>query len=301
MSRGVGADAAPASVASLSVLHVMLKSADYLAQKGIESARLDAEHLLAHALGLGRLDMYLQHERPLREAELERFRPLLRRRATREPLQYILGRQAFREIDLHVGPGVLIPRPETERLVEVVLAWSEGRGELTALDIGTGSGAIALSLLVEGPFTSCVATDVSREALGFADKNRDSLDLASRLECRLGSLLEPIEDGELFDVVVSNPPYVAETERAGLQPEVVEYEPSAALFGGEDGLDVVRALVPSAAAVLRIGGLLAIEVGDRQSEAVVSLVEATGCYEGTQVHDDLAGKARIVTAHRASH
>lgn len=284
----------------LTVLSVMLQSADYLAGKGIESARLDAEHMLAHVLGVGRLEMYLQHERPMLEDELGRFRPLLRRRAQREPLQYILGRQGFRELELEVGPGVLIPRPETERLVEVVLSWAEGREALVALDVGTGTGAIALSLLTEGPFTRCVATDPSAEALDFAATNRDGAGVGSRLELRRGTLFEPVAGEERFDVVVSNPPYVAEPERETLQAEVADWEPAEALFAGEDGLEVFRELVPGAADVLCEGGLLALEVGDGQAPSVVELVDAAGGYGDVEVHEDLAGKERIVTAVRTT-
>jgi cell fate (sporulation/competence/biofilm development) regulator YlbF (YheA/YmcA/DUF963 family)/16S rRNA G966 N2-methylase RsmD len=196
----------------------MLWSAEYLERKGVERARLDAEYLLAHVLGVGRLEMYLQHERPLAPGELDAFRPLLRRRAAREPLQYILGRQPFRELDLEVGPGVLIPRPETEQLVEVVLGWARAtrRADLTGLDLGTGSGAIALALLAEGPFATLVATDVSPEALAVARRNRDAQGLGERLQLRPGPYFEPVAPGERFDVVVSNPPYEADGDRAAL-------------------------------------------------------------------------------------
>ncbi len=300
MSAGSsGAQVARAEGEPLTILGVMLRSADYLAERGVETARLDAEHMLAHTLGVGRLEMYLQHERPLDESELERFRPLLRRRAQREPLQYILGRQAFRDLELEVGPGVLIPRPETEQLVEAVLAWAKGKEELVALDIGTGSGAIALSLLQEGGFTRCVGTDASAEALEFAARNANAAGLASRLELREGSLLGPIGDDERFDTVVSNPPYVAVSERDALQPEVVSWEPAEALFAGADGLDVLRQIVPAAAPALRVGGLLALEVGDGQAGAVVELVRKAESYSDMTVHPDLAGKGRIVTAVRA--
>jgi release factor glutamine methyltransferase len=298
VTGGVGAQAARSATEPLTVLSVMLQSADYLAGKGIDTARLDAEYMLAHTMGVGRLEMYMQHERPMEPAELDRFRPLLKRRGQREPLQYILGRQSFRELELAVGPGVLIPRPETEQLVGVVLAWAEDAEDLSALDIGTGTGAIALSLLTEGPFAACVGVDASPDALDFARRNRDAIELTSRLELRLGSLLGPIEEGERFDVVVSNPPYVAETERQDLQPEVLDWEPPEALFAGDDGLDVLRDLVPAAAPVLRQGGLLALEVGDGQAEAVVELIERTELYETARIHDDLAGKRRIVTALR---
>lgn len=281
---------------SLTVLGVMLRSAEYLAGKGIKSARLDAEHLVAHVLGVGRLEMYLQHERPMVADELDRLRPLLKRRGLREPLQYILGRQGFRELDLEVGPGVLIPRPETEQLVEVVLAWAAGRQGLTALDVGTGSGAIAISLLTEGPFARVVGTDSSATALGFAETNRDSVGMESRLELRQGRLFETVRPGERFDAVVSNPPYVAEMDRGGLQAEVVDWEPEEALFSGQDGLDVLRQLVAGASAALRPRGLLALEVGDGQAGEVVRLLDAVEAYEDIRVHKDLAGKQRIVTA-----
>jgi len=274
----------------------MLRSADYLTGKGVESSRLDAEHLLASVLGLGRLEMYLQHERPLTADELERFRPLLKRRGQREPLQYILGRQGFRELELEVGPGVLIPRPETEQLVELVLAWAGARRDLVALDVGTGSGAIALSLLTEGPFTRVVATDASAAALAYATRNRAAAGLDSRLDLREGTLFGTLDPRETFDVVVSNPPYVAETDRGGLQAEVVDWEPGEALFGGEDGLAVLRELVPGALAVLKPGGLLALEIGEGQAEGVVELLDGTGAYGDTTVHRDLAGKKRMVTA-----
>jgi release factor glutamine methyltransferase len=276
----------------------MLWSADYLARKGVERARLDAEYLLAHVLGVGRLEMYMQHERPLEPAELDAFRPLLQRRAAREPLQYILGCQAFRDLDLEVGPGVLIPRPETEQLVEVVLGWARARARegLTALDIGTGSGAIALALLTEGPFERVVATDPSPAALALAARNGADHAVGDRLELRSGRYYDPVAAGERFDVVVSNPPYVAEGQRTTLAPEIAEWEPAEALFAGPDGLDVLRRIVEGAPGVLRPGGLLALEVGDGQADTVAALVrDCSGCRE-VAVHRDLAGKERVVAA-----
>ncbi len=283
------------------ILRLMLWSADYLAGKGVESARLDAEYLLAHVLGVGRLEMYLQHERPLVPSELDEFRPLLRRRAGREPLQHILGRQAFREIDLEVGPSALIPRPETELLVQEVLDWAHGTGGagLSALDVGTGTGAIALSLLAEGPFTRVVATDISAAALELAARNAASAGLDEALELREGAFFDAVPQGELFDVVVSNPPYVAETDRDALQPEVLDWEPVEALFAGPDGLSALREIVQGAGAALRPGGLLALEIGDGQAERVVELIDGRGEYRDARVLRDLAGRQRIVTATRA--
>jgi release factor glutamine methyltransferase len=283
------------------VLRLMRWSGEYLESKGVARGRLDAEHLLAHAVGVPRLQLYLQFDRPLEPEELDRFRPLLRRRAEREPLQYILGRAAFRELELTVDPRVLVPRPETEMLVEEVLAWAAARerDDLTAVDLGTGSGAIALSLLREGPFAHVVATDASEDALAVAALNARSTGLEERLELRGGSLFEPLGEGERFDVVVSNPPYVAEVEAPGLEPEVGVWEPAKALFGGADGLAVLRAIVGGAGAHLRPGGLLALEVGAGQAGLVVSAVEGGGEYDDVSVRRDLAGRQRVVLARRA--
>ena len=297
-----GATAAQSGKETWTVLRMMLWSADYLKAKGVDSARLDAEYLLAHVLGLGRLEMYLQHERPLTNREIDDFRPLLKRRAKREPLQYVLGRQAFRTLHLEVGPGVLIPRPETEQLVEAVLSWARALpAEETppvGLDLGTGSGAIALSLLVEGAFERFVGTDVSDAALAVATRNRAALSMGERLDLRAGALFEPVAAHEKFDVVVSNPPYVSEQDRGALAPEVVDWEPQEALFGGSDGLVVIRSIVAGAGAHLRSGGLLALEVGLGQAKGVAALVEEQGDYRDVKILKDLAGRERIVTATR---
>lgn len=284
------------------VLRLILWSAEYLGGKGVERARLDGEHILAHALGLGRLDLYLQYDRPLTPEELDAFRPLLKRRAAREPLQYILGSQPFRELDLEVDRRVLIPRPETEVLVGEVLEWvrKRERAELDALDIGTGSGAIALSLALEGPFRRVVGTDLTQDALEVAARNRAKAGLEARVDLRLGEDYTAVAADEQFDVIVSNPPYVAEPERETLEPEVVDWEPGTALFAGIDGLDVVRRLVAGAPARLRDGGLLALEVGAGQTGAVAGLLEGMGGWDGITVRADLTGRQRIVMGTRAA-
>ena len=282
-TNGVGQASKP-----WTVLRVMLQSADYLADKGVESARLDAEHLLAHVLGIGRLEMYLQHERQMRPSELDDFRPLLKRRASREPLQYILGRQAFRDLEVEVAPGVLIPRTETEQLVGAVLEWAEinGRDSLVGLDLGTGSGAIALSLLTEGPFHRMVATDTSEEALNLARKNSTNLGLDDRLELRLGALFAPVLTGECFDVVISNPPYVPDGDRDDLPPEVLDWEPHEALFAGSGGVSMLRKVAAGAAAVMEQGGLLALEVGAGQAGEVASFMDSQDKLEDVRVLRD---------------
>jgi release factor glutamine methyltransferase len=278
-------------------------AAEHLATKGVPDPRLDAELLLAEVLGVRRLDLYLQFERPLTEEVVAAYREAIRRRSRREPLQYITGRAAFRELVLSVDPRVLIPRPETEALVGEVLAWaSSGAGGgggalLSALDLGTGSGAIALSLLREGAFGRVVATDISAPALEVAASNAAALGLTDRLELRQGSLWEPIGDEERFDVIVANPPYVMDSERVDLMPEVRDHEPAVALFAGPDGLALVRQIVAGSERRLRPGGLLALEVGAGQAGTVVGLM-VDGGLPAPRVARDLAGRERIVLALR---
>lgn len=271
----------------------------YLGDRGIAEARLDAELLLADSLGVKRLDLYLQHDRPLAAEELAEFKARLLRRARREPLQYIAGTAAFRNLNLRVDRRVLIPRPETEVLVEEVLRWCRGRSGLSALDVGTGSGAIAICLATEGDaFSHVVGTDLSADALEVARMNAEAAAPDRGVELRQGAVYAPVA-GERFDVIVSNPPYVAEAERDDLQPEVVRWEPELALFSGADGLTVIRELVDGAPLHLRPGGLLAMEIGAGQGDAVRQLVLASGAFGRVEVRPDLSGRDRIVLAELA--
>lgn len=277
------------------VMEMVRWTEGYLRDRGFESPRLNGELLLAGTLGLKRLDLYLQFDRPLTPDELAEYRSRLRRRAKREPLQYIEGEAAFRDLRLRVDPRVLIPRSETELLVDEVLARVRGREGLHALDVGTGSGAIALSLATEGPFARVVATDVSSGALEVARANLALAAPGAPVEFVQGSVYAPVA-GETFDVVASNPPYIGESERASLDPGVRDWEPAAALFSGESGLDVIRELVAGAPAVLRPGGLLALEIGWKQAGAVAELVRGVGGFSEPVVRQDLEGRDRIVTA-----
>lgn len=277
------------------VMEMVRWTEGYLKERGFENARLNGELLLAGALGLKRLDLYLQFDRPLTPDELAEFKARLRRRAKREPLQYIDGEAAFRDLRLRVDRRVLIPRPETELLVDEVLAWARGREGLRALDVGTGSGAIALSLATEGPFARVVATDVSGEALEVARANHAAAAPDAPVEFRQGAVYAPVR-GETFDVVVSNPPYIGEGERDSLDAEVRDWEPAGALFSGESGLEVIRELVAGAPGVLRPGGLLAMEIGWKQADAVTELVRAVEGLSEPAVRRDLEGRDRIVTA-----
>lgn len=282
------------------VLELSRKAAAVFQERGFENARLEAELLLAGVLRLKRLDLYLQHDRPLTEDELQRFRELVRRRLKHEPLQYVLGTAAFRTLELGTDRRALIPRPETEVLVGVVLDWARGRdGPAGAVvDIGTGTGAIALSLAAEGTFARVVATDVSAEALSLARENAARCGLDSRVEFRCGSLFGALRAEERFAAIVSNPPYVAERDRPSLAPEVREHEPALALFGGADGLAVLKDLIAGAAGYLEPGGLLAVEIGMDQGEAVLALARQGGAWRDARIATDLTGRPRFLLAER---
>lgn len=287
-------------------------SGAYLEEKGVEGGRLNAELLLADVLRLERLDLYLQFDRPLQARELETFKTSLKRRASREPLQHILGSTPFRELDLLSDRRALIPRPETEALVEEVLKWTKEAGAalapegaqevgsgglpraLTGVDIGTGTGAIALSLLREGPFRRIVATDSSPEALALARENAERSGLAGSVDFREGSLFEPLKSGERFHVLVSNPPYVPEGDLDALAPEVRDWEPLGALLAGPEGLDILIPLVEGAPEFLMPGGLLALEVGDGQAKRVAGAMEGTRGFSEIRIRRDLAGRERVV-------
>ncbi len=252
---------------------------------GSDSPRLDAELLLAHALGVDRTALFTDPSREVTGPAVRGFQDAVRRRSVmREPVAYILGSKGFRHIDLLVDPRVLVPRPETELLVEAGLTLPAGA---RVVDVGTGSGAVALALKHERPDLDVLGTDVSADALDVARANAAVLKLDVRLQ--EGDLLAGVR---ACDAVLSNPPYVAEDERASLAPEITQHEPAGALFAGEDGLDVIRRLVPAAAAALTAGGLLAIEHGAGQAGAVRALLEHVG-FEGVRSHRDLAGIQRM--------
>jgi release factor glutamine methyltransferase len=277
------------------VLELLRWTTDYFKQAGIESARLDAEVLLAHALEVERLRLYLDFEKPVLAAERDRFRALVQRRARdRVPVSLLLGEREFWSLDLRVGPDVLTPRPETETLVEAALVKARERDErLRILDLGTGSGAIALALASELPLADITATDLSQPALQIATENADHLHTRERIRFLAGDLFEPVAS-ERFDLVVSNPPYVARNDAASLPPEL-SHEPEMALFAGADGLDVIRRLVAEAGDHLSPGGWLLMELGPEQIETVEQALVLAGFAE-TERHFDLARRPRVVGA-----
>jgi release factor glutamine methyltransferase len=262
------------------------EAAARLAAAGIDTAQLDAELLLAHVLGVDRAALLLHPDRELTAAEEDAFEALVRRREAREPVAYLLGSRGFRRIDLVVDRRVLVPRPETELLVEAALDLPRGA---RVVDVGTGSGAVALALKDERPDLEVLATDSSEDALAVARANAERLGL--EVAFARGDLLDPVSDP--LDAVLSNPPYVADADP--LPADVADFEPAAALYAGPDGLAVVRRLVAQAAAR---APFLAIEVGAGQAPAVAEVAREAG-FEHVEARRDLAGIERVVVARRS--
>jgi release factor glutamine methyltransferase len=237
------------------------------------NARRDAEILLLGVLGVGRAQLLANLERELSQEEESSFLRALDRRAANEPIQYILGKQEFYGLDFQVTPAVLIPRPETEHLVETVLQLLPHDEPLEILDVGTGSGILAVTLAHHLPHARMTAVDISADAIAIARRNAEAHHVADRIRFVVSDLLSALDDAAgRFDAIVSNPPYVAEMDRDNLAPEVREYEPATALFAGETGLDIYRRLIPEARNALKPNGLLAVEIGQGQRDAIAELL-----------------------------
>ena len=259
------------------------------------SAAMDAELLLLHTLSLPRTILYTYPGRLLNEREQAAFAAAVARRLTGEPMQYITGVQEFYGLALAVTPAVLIPRPETELLVEAVLQRLPPNGALRIADVGTGSGAIAIALASHMPEARIVAVDCSREALAVARRNAAAHGVAGRIEFVEGDLLRDLASAARFDAVVSNPPYIPLGDRAGLERQVREFEPATALFAGQDGMSMYDRLLPEAWTCLQPGGLLAMEIGAGQREAVAARLQG---WTAVQFLEDLRGIPRTVVARR---
>ncbi len=275
-----------------------------LRARGVPQPRLDVEVMLSEAGGVDRCWLYAHPEGELSEAQRDRFQAMLERRTRREPLAYILGRREFYGLDFSVTPDVMIPRPETEGLVDQALDWLRDRPRTLPgprlADIGAGSGAIAVAAatvqLREGLEGRWIATDVSAAALNVARANARLHGVTDRIEFRLGPFLLPIR--ERLDALCANPPYVPESDRRTLEPEVIDWEPEGALFSGDDGLTHLRTLILEAPERLRPGGLLLLEIGFGQAQAVEGLIGASGQFEAIATLKDLAGHPRWVRALR---
>ena len=275
----------------MTVLEVLQATTAYLKKRNVENPRLNAEHLMAHALGRKRIELYLDFERELAETELAPLRGLVKRRSEGEPLQHLLGTVEFCGLTFLCDKRALVPRPETEQLVEFVESRIENR-ELRIVDVGTGSGVIALSLAAKIPEAKVLGVDVSEDALALAQENAARLNLSERVQFLKGRLLENIEGA--FDLIVANLPYVSIQDRHTLSPEVL-HDPEVALFAGAQGDELVRELIDQARFRLRPGGLLALEIGLGQSEALLSAL-AEKNYRDISSKNDYNGVTRFLFA-----
>ncbi|MEE4359858.1 MAG: peptide chain release factor N(5)-glutamine methyltransferase [Desulfococcaceae bacterium] len=278
----------------------------WFASRNIENPRASAEILLAFVLDLRRIDLYLRHDQPLTDGERAAFRKVVRRRIQHEPVAYIVGQKDFWSVELCVDPSVLIPRPETERLVETALGLLGKRDEgkiCRILEMGTGSGAVIVSLAAEEPANCFFASDLSLAALTTARKNAVRNKVGGKILFFCGSWFAPLAGKDRsagFDLIISNPPYIPTSEIGNLQPEICRYEPVHALDGGNDGLNEIRNILLGAAEYLNEKGSLLVEIGSGQKDAVLHLAEKSGCYEAIACIKDYGGKDRLVQMQKKS-
>lgn len=277
-------------------------ASEYLEGHGVESPRLSAELILGRVLELERLQLYLRFDQPLSPEELAAFKELLIRRRAHEPVAYILGRREFYGLEILVGPGVLVPRPETEHLVEEGLKALQGVDNPRILDLCTGSGCVALALAHEKPGAMVLGVDISKQALAFARKSADALELSQRVTWLNGELYDPVAAaGGFFDLITANPPYVRENEWQGLSPEVRDYEPRQALVSGPGGLELVSQIIAGSRAYLQPFGALLMEVGAGQAAAALKIASRAGIFEQVRAVKDLAGIERVLVCQRGDY
>lgn len=280
-----------------SILKTLQWTAAYFKRHDIENGRVDAEVLLAHVLGSSRIDLYLHHDQPLTRSELEHFKILIKRRAAREPVAYILGNKEFWSLDFKVDGNVLIPRPETECLVELALKLARQSGAaspLKILELGVGSGAITIALASEMPAHHYTATDVSPAAISIARANQQRLLPRTVVNWVVGDWFDAINTrGLFFDLILSNPPYIRKNVIQGLQKEVCAFEPLGALDGGEDGVACYRRIIPAAALRLSPGGYLLLEIGFDQKEQVAAIAAECGAFDYIGFEKDYSGHDRV--------
>ncbi|MFN0199404.1 MAG: peptide chain release factor N(5)-glutamine methyltransferase [Planctomycetaceae bacterium] len=266
----------------------------HLKKHGSDSPRLDAEILLAHARKCPRIKLYTEYETVLTDEQRQVMRALVQRRAKAEPVAYLVGHREFFGLDFRLTDKVLIPRPDTETLVLQVLEHAKGFTQPRILDVGTGSGCIAVAVAHHVPSARVTATDISPDALAVAQKNAELNKVADRIVFRPGDLFAAIDDGLPFDIIVSNPPYVTSKELQSLDPDVRLHEPHLALDGGEDGMTVIRRLIADAPAHLVENGVLLIEIASEQAQAVEQLMQSQGCFIDICSIPDTTGRPRVV-------
>ncbi len=275
------------------ILKTLQWTADFFGKHRIANPRSDAEILLAHTLACERIDLYLHHDQPLQEQELGRFKALIRRRVKREPVAYIIGAKEFWSLAFTVTPDVLIPRPETEELVEAALRYCAQNKEVRVLELGTGSGIISVALASDRAGWRFWATDISHKAIKIARVNaRRHLD-KDRIAFVVGHWFDAIAHGACFDLVISNPPYIVRSEIATLEPDVYRYEPALALDGGPDGLASEALIIKTASGYLRPGGNLLLEIGYDQGAAVEAIGKTCGDYDQIVIEKDHSGHDRV--------
>ena len=279
------------------ILKLLRWTTSYFQSHAIESSRAAAEILLAHVLKINRVDLYVQFDRPMNQTELGAYKSLIKRRVNREPVAYILGRKEFWSLDLTVSPEVLIPRPETECLVEWALERIprlQKKNPQCILELGTGSGAIVLALASERPGNKFIATDISVGALALARRNAANCQLSGVVSFVCGDWMSPFRtDTDKFDLIVTNPPYIPTDVIEGLQVEITDYEPRLALDGDTDGLACIRQIIHTAITHLAPGGGLMLEIGADQRGAVARLAEEIGHYANISFRKDYSGKDRV--------
>lgn len=279
------------------ILELLKWTTAHFTSKDVENPRASAEILLAHTLGCRRIDLYVRYEQPLVAEELSRFKSLIKRRLRREPVAYIVGQKEFWSLALAVTPDVLIPRPETEHLVELALRLMAGEkaGPLKVIDLGTGSGAVVIAVAKERPGNALFAVDRSLAALGIAKKNAIGTGVEGGIRFFCGDWFAALKDGAArFDLIIANPPYIPSDRIPELQPEVRLHEPIAALDGGPDGLHAIREIVGAAHGFLAPGGHLLMEIGHDQRETVRDIAMSCGRYADIGFEKDYGGHDRVV-------
>jgi release factor glutamine methyltransferase len=278
----------------VTVLEAIQKSTEFLGKKNVESPRLQSELLLAHLLKMPRMKLYLNFDRVLTVAETDALRELVKRRGLREPLQHIVGTTSFCGCEIAVNRHALVPRPETELLAECGWQFLSTLNLSTCLDFGTGTGCIAIALAAKCPNASITALDVSADALALAKENAGKNNVAGRIEFFQGDGFAGLPAAQ-FDLIVSNPPYIASAEIATLEPEVRDFDPRAALDGGADGLDFYRRLAAQAKPFLKPGGKIMLEFGDGQADAIAKIFTVEN-WIVEAVKEDYSQRARIIVA-----
>jgi len=282
------------------IIKLLQWTTSYFKSNGIDSPRATAEILLAYTLGLKRIDLYLRHDQPLNRNELDLFKSLIKRRTNKEPVAYIVGGKEFWSMALEVSQDVLIPRPETECLVEEalsVLAKEHLCNPKRILEMGTGSGAVILAIASQNPAHLYFASDISINASGIAVKNAKQLGFDDKISFFCGNWFLPLKEKDnFFDIIISNPPYIRRNDIGNLQPEINRFEPLEALDGGEDGLDHIRHIIENAHQFLNNEGNLLLEIGHDQKDAVDRIIKETGNYKRVYFRKDYSGFDRVVCA-----